>query len=532
MNSACSDSWSLLSEYSTAKRGLLTPQEQQEFDYLLPKPAAIPFRPWVEKYLGHYLTCAPSPFHDDLAASLSTLHDRRGSREVWLSPRGNAKTTWSTFAYPLYCAVNKLETYTILISDTATQAAKYLQDIKRELEDNEELRRDYPEATGRGRVWRDNSIELRNGTCLESLGSGNKIRGRKYRGERPTLIIPDDIQNKDHMVSPLRRERSLEWFRKDVMNAGQPRTNFLVLGTAHHREDVLASLRSGWARRVYRSIITWPDKMELWQEWERVLQNYEVPDYEAKARAFYEAHKEEMERGHKVLWPQRFPLYDLMLKRATEGAAAFASEQQNDPQNPEACEWPASYFDGDELWFLEWPAPEEIVLKAMALDPSKGKDAKSGDYSAYIQVALGRNGVVYVDANLERRPVDKIVADGLDLYKRFLPAAFAVEINQFQELLAGEFLRQNTESLHLPLFGINNTINKEVRIRALTTWFAQRRMRFKMSPGSRMLMDQLKDFPQGEHDDGPDALEQAVRMLDYLYTGQATGITPQAMGSR
>ena len=32
------------------------------------------------------------------------------------------------------------------------------------------------------------------------------------------------------------------------------------------------------------------------------------------------------------------------------------------------------------------------------------------------------------------------------------------------------------------------------------------------SPGTRLLVEQLKEFPIGDHDDGPDAVEMAVRL--------------------
>jgi hypothetical protein len=40
-----------------------------------------------------------------------------------------------------------------------------------------------------------------------------------------------------------------------------------------------------------------------------------------------------------------------------------------------------------------------------------------------------------------------------------------------------------------------------------------RELRFKAdSPGCRLLVDQLMDFPLADHDDGPDALEMCVRL--------------------
>jgi hypothetical protein len=46
---------------------------------------------------------------------------------------------------------------------------------------------------------------------------------------------------------------------------------------------------------------------------------------------------------------------------------------------------------------------------------------------------------------------------------------------------------------------------------------SQRRIRFKGdSPGARLLVEQMRDFPNGDHDDGPDALEMAVRLASEL----------------
>jgi hypothetical protein len=35
------------------------------------------------------------------------------------------------------------------------------------------------------------------------------------------------------------------------------------------------------------------------------------------------------------------------------------------------------------------------------------------------------------------------------------------------------------------------------------------------------LVDQLRDFPQGSHDDGPDALEMALRLAEALLSDEA-----------
>jgi predicted phage terminase large subunit-like protein len=65
----------------------------------------------------------------------------------------------------------------------------------------------------------------------------------------------------------------------------------------------------------------------------------------------------------------------------------------------------------------------------------------------------------------------------------------------------------------VPLYTLDNRVNKLVRIRRLTPLLSLGKLRFKGgSPGARLLVEKLRDFPNGDHDDGPDALEMATRL--------------------
>ena len=78
--------------------------------------------------------------------------------------------------------------------------------------------------------------------------------------------------------------------------------------------------------------------------------------------------------------------------------------------------------------------------------------------------------------------------------------------------MAGEFTAEFERQglAHIVPAAIHNTVNKQMRIRRLGPLLSQRRLRFlKNSASTRLLVDQLRDFPAGAHDDGPDALEMA-----------------------
>jgi hypothetical protein len=46
-------------------------------------------------------------------------------------------------------------------------------------------------------------------------------------------------------------------------------------------------------------------------------------------------------------------------------------------------------------------------------------------------------------------------------------------------------------------------------------------LRFKANSAStRLLVEQLRDFPAAAHDDGPDALEMALRLAEEVWYGR------------
>jgi hypothetical protein len=55
-----------------------------------------------------------------------------------------------------------------------------------------------------------------------------------------------------------------------------------------------------------------------------------------------------------------------------------------------------------DIWFDDWPGSH--LCRAVALDRSKGRDSKSGDYSAFVMLAWALDDTLYVDADLDRRP--------------------------------------------------------------------------------------------------------------------------------
>ncbi|MSR59521.1 MAG: hypothetical protein EXS05_18075 [Planctomycetaceae bacterium] len=213
-----------------------------------------------------------------------------------------------------------------------------------------------------------------------------------------------------------------------------------------------------------------------------------------------------------ALWPERYSVKRLEQQQQALNPAWWQALYQQQPAAANDLEWEECYF-GPELWPDHWPDLFETAV--VAIDPSIG-EAKKGDYSAIVFAGYS-GGLVWVDASIERRTAERIVADAIGLCDVWRPQLIGFEANNSQSLLGLEFDRQCRERNRppLPLVPIHNYVGKKFRIRELGPLVIRNRLRFVANDHCRLLVRQLREFPLGRYDDGPDALEMAVRMLHY-----------------
>ena len=215
-----------------------------------------------------------------------------------------------------------------------------------------------------------------------------------------------------------------------------------------------------------------------------------------------------------ALWPAFKSAAELEIIRQQD-ARAFAALYQQDPAEGSAAEWPAELF-GQWIWIAPERWPKRFRLKVVCLDASKGRSDRPGDYSAIVFMGVGEDDLLYVDAILDRipagpgRPQDdrllRPVRPGLRGHRSgAVPGAAGPRVPP--PVRRGFHNRWNVYAM------MSQGIGKVARIRRLTQYVVNRELRFRAdSPGCRLLVDQLMDFPIAEHDDGPDALEMCVRL--------------------
>ena len=276
-------------------------------------------------------------------------------------------------------------------------------------------------------------------------------------------------------------------------------------------------MEPGWEGHRYRAVIRFASNAAVWETWRRIYCSLEE-NHEGgpkAALAFFKSHEQEMMRGTLVLWREKDDYYRLMELRAGSTRSSFDSEKQNDPVNPDDClfsETDFTYWDDDRKTATE--LIREIGTAGQiigAVDPSLGKHGRRGDGSAIVTILLDtRTQTRYViDADIaDRKPADLIAAI-LAKAQVFDYSKIVIEDNHFQTLLVDELRRRAAEKgISLPIQGRTNTNDKIARIEAIQPRVTSGQVRF--SRRHFLLLEQLRRFPMGAHDDGPDALEMAI----------------------
>lgn len=473
------------------------------------------------RYLSNYLTAAPAPFHAELYGLM--VSKDRNKREAMAAPRGHGKSVLMGLVHPLWAICRGKKRFIVIISSSSAISEGFLGAIIRELRENELLRMDFDNLVG-GDKWTCNEILTSNGVRVAAKGVGSNLRGMRSFESRPDLIICDDLEDDEGVQNIEQRQKLESWFNRSVLNLPGPEGDIFVIGTVLHYDSLLTKLLKKWNGRRYRALGT--DGAALWP-------------------AYYDA-----ERLKKIK--------DGDGDKEGIGSIAFECEYQNNPISPEEQlireEW-IRYYQPEDLYNQE-------LLIATAIDPALGSSS-TGDYSAMVTVGQAGGKIYVLEADIMRRTPRAIADAAVRNFQRWsshsvagrrtssatnensTPNAvaesqkdieavtepcsglrshflcLAVETNVFQVVLK-DMLEEisRRERLFIPIRGVKNFADKTARIASLsaliengTILFRRDRRDVTGCTSQRLLIEQLIEFPKGSHDDGPDALEMAVRQL-------------------
>lgn len=423
-----------------------------------------------------YFPLETPPFHKEI---LDLISDKNNRRIGVIAPRGHAKSTTVDMTYPLWAGCFEQEEFIVIISDTYTQAAEFINALKDEFENNPKIK--WLFGNMKGDDWQDGEFVLSNGIKYAAKGSGMKIRGIRHRHTRPTLMIFDDIENDENIKSAEQRQKLYHWFTKVAIPALARGGRAVVIGTILHFDSLV------------NKVMKQQDIFKSWQ-----------------TRVFYAITTDEDGTEH-ALWSEHRSLEKLKSMRDNPndqefvGSIAFAQEYQHKP-----------FSEEDAIIKPDWikecepsQAPDEYYRQARVLtvDPA-ASERQTADPTAMIVADLGADGNVYVRAIRNQRTSPSITAETIqNLYETYQPQVVGIEQGAlglvFRDLLAG-----------LPVIGLKPDKDKVRRLLAVSRFFeAGKVFLVKDIQNGQALREQLIEFPKGTHDDMVDAIVYAIRML-------------------
>lgn len=147
-------------------------------------------------------------------------------------------------------------------SMTQPQADDHLTSIEPKL-GTESVRMYYPDLSerhvglhGDGTHWRRQRLWTKRGLIIDALGIDTAARGRKLGDQRPSLIIFDDIDDKDE--SSTARLKKMETMKSDIIGAASHDAMIIFIQNKVHRDSIMSQLIDGRADFLADAIIERP----------------------------------------------------------------------------------------------------------------------------------------------------------------------------------------------------------------------------------------------------------------------------------
>ena len=389
------------------------------------------------------------------------------------APRGHAKSTITDLVYLAWAIIHKKTTFTLLISDTYSQATLFLDTLKAEFESNELLKQFYGNMVSGS--WAEDEIVV-NGIMVKALGAGMKVRGLKYHENRPDLVIVDDLENDELVESKERRHKLERWVNAALIPSIAKGGRIVFIGTILHYDSILAKLLSKdqyleFSKRTYRAINI---SGALWREHLNLIELEKIKqDYISKGQGYL-----------------------------------FYREYQNEPVSDEYRKFKLEKFKFyEDNVLLAYSLNNYILIdRAYSLD-------KSADFTGIVVISVDIQNNWYIRiAERFKGTEGELINKIFDLKSYFNPIKIGIEQKAFtytiKPTLDDEMRKRGIFFLVEELKDLGKA--KTIRIEGLVPRFEVGTIFLKRDQTD--LIDELITFPAAVHDDLCDALSYGLSL--------------------
>jgi len=298
-------------------------------------------------------------------------------------PRGSGKTTIAEVAC-IWSVLYGHREFVALIGSDEGHAMQLLDSIKTELESNEHLLADFPEAVYpierlegianrcNGQLhngerthigWTAKEVVLptipgsvASGAIIKVAGLTGGIRGMKYKrvdgqAVRPTLVVIDDPQTDESARSPIQcatRESILAGAVLGLAGPGKKISGIMpctVIRPGDMADSILnRDKHPEWNGERTKMVYSFPTNEKLWDQYATIRAESLRNDHGgAEATEFYRENRDAMDEGAAVAWEARFNHDELSalqnaMNLKLRNEHAFFAEYQNEPLPTQAVD--------------------------------------------------------------------------------------------------------------------------------------------------------------------------------------------------
>jgi hypothetical protein len=340
-------------------------------------------------------------------------------RIATLAARDHSKSTFWSYAYPIWRAATDPGCEVYIFSKTAGGAEEFLdiimygRDNLRGMIDIPELKHLVPTPDEVRRNPRlkitQSDVKFTNGSRIRAMGWGKATRGR-----HPKYIVCDDVLNDEDMWSETVRRKNIEYFKSAITQMVTPTGQLIVVGTPFHMADLYGFLRTN---TMYKFV-----------EFPGIVQDPKTGE-------------------DRALFPWRWDLQALYDKREEIGSVSFAREILCQPISDDLSVFPSYLFPPlyDKQLKLR-PTLSEIRSRGwsiyMGVDIARSANV-GADYFVIFVIAKDREGnTIIVDIRRSKglafRQQLQEIAIAAKLYD---PGLIFIEANAMQQIYTAEMRR-------------------------------------------------------------------------------------------
>lgn len=399
---------------------------------------------------------------------------------VIAAPRGHAKSTAITHTYTLASVLFRERKFVVIVSATEAQSVLFLNDIKTELLENDDLR----DLFGVQRVIKDSEtdiiVQFDDGEKFRILakGSEQKLRGLKWMNKRPDLVVGDDLEDDEQVLNKDRREKFRNWFFGALVPCLSDTGIVRVVGTVLHFDSLLENLlhNSSWKSKRYR------------------------------------AHNEDFSY---ILWPEQWPEERLQAKRQEYSDIGYLEGYSQEYLNYPIDETTSYFKKSDFKRIKDW---NENLTYYFGLDLAVSTQQRT-DFSVIVVVGVNPEGLLkVVDVRKGRWDSLEIIDELFSAYHRYQPELIITEKGTIEKAI-GPFLYEEMRkrNVYMTLHTEPATKDKPSRAKSIQGRVRAGSIEFNMDADwYKDFEDEMVRFPKGKHDDQVDALAWIGLVLNKL----------------